>query len=51
MKNRFIYDCGVMPFYGDPSRIFLLLSNIWVAKSLVRGRIVVEINFVKERKL
>lgn len=45
MKKRFIYYCGIMPFYGEQSKVYLVLESIWIARSILRNRLVIEFNF------
>ena len=34
---------GTMPFNGEPSKVWLLLGNIFIASSVVRKRIQIDI--------
>ena len=36
---------GIMPFNGEPSRVWLILGSIFVASSVVRKRIQIDIAF------
>lgn len=42
MKKQ-CYSLGIMPFNGEPSRVWLLLGSIFVASSVVRKRIQIDI--------
>ena len=44
MKKQ-CYSLGVMPFNGEPSRVWLILGSIFVASSVVRKRIQIDIAF------
>ena len=44
MKKQF-YSLGIMPFNGEPSRVWLILGSIFVASSVVRKRIQIDIAF------
>lgn len=48
MKNRFIYNCGIMPFYGEQSKVYFVFQSIWIARSILRNRLVIEFNFSKK---
>lgn len=37
------YSLGIMPFNGEPSRVWLILGSIFVASSIVRKRIQIDI--------
>ena len=39
------YSLGIMPFNGEPSRVWLILGSIFVASSVVRKRIQIDIAF------
>ena len=36
---------GIMPFNGEPSKVWLLLGTIFIASSIVRKRIQIDIAF------
>lgn len=42
MKKR-CYSLGIIPFNGEPSRVWLILGYIFVASSVVRKRIQIDI--------
>lgn len=42
MKKQF-YSLGIMPFNGELSRVWLILGSIFVASSVVRKRIQIDI--------
>lgn len=42
MKKNFVC-LGTMPFNGEPSRVWLILGSIFVASSVVRKRIQIDI--------
>lgn len=42
MKKQ-CYSLGIMPFNGEPSRVWLILGSIFVASSVVRKRIQIDI--------
>ena len=42
MKKNFIC-LGTMQFNGEPSKVWLLLGNIFIASSIVRKRIQIDI--------
>ena len=42
MKKNFIC-IGLMPFNGEPSKVWLLLGTIFIASSIVRKRIQIDI--------
>lgn len=42
MKKQ-CYSLGIMPFNGEPSRVWLILGTIFVASSVVRKRIQIDI--------
>ena len=42
MKKNFVY-LGTMQFNGEPSKVWLLLGTIFIASSIVRKRIQIEI--------
>lgn len=42
MKKRFVC-LGTMPFNGEPSKVWLLLGTIFIASSIVRKRIQIDI--------
>lgn len=42
MKKQ-CYSLGIMPFNGEPSRVWLILGSIFVASSVVRRRIQIDI--------
>ena len=44
MKKQ-CYSLGLMPFNGEPSRVWLILGSIFVASSVVRKRIQIDIAF------
>ena len=44
MKKQF-YSLGIMPFNGEPSHVWLILGSIFVASSVVRKRIQIDIAF------
>ena len=44
MKKQF-YSLGIMSFNGEPSRVWLILGSIFVASSVVRKRIQIDIAF------
>lgn len=44
MKKQ-CYSLGIMPFNGEPSRVWLILGSIFVASSVVRKRIQIDIAF------
>ena len=44
MKKQ-CYSIGIMPFNGEPSRVWLILGSILVASSVVRKRIQIDIAF------
>ena len=44
MSKRFFYFCGVMPFYAETSKVWIICGRIWVARSILRRRWVIEIN-------
>ena len=44
MKKQY-YSLGIMPFNGEPSRVWLILGYIFVASSVVRKRIQIDIAF------
>ena len=44
MKKQ-CYSLGIMPFNGEPSRVWLILGSIFVASSIVRKRIQIDIAF------
>ena len=44
MKKQ-CYSLGIMPFNGEPSRVWLILGYIFVASSVVRKRIQIDIAF------
>lgn len=46
MKKQF-YSLGIMPFNGEPSRVWLIIGSIFVASSIVRKRIQIDIAFDK----
>ena len=39
------YSLGIIPFNGEPSRVWLILGSIFVASSVVRKRIQIDIAF------
>lgn len=44
MKKQ-CYSLGIMPFNGEPSRVWLILGSIFVASSVVRKRLQIDIAF------
>lgn len=42
MKKNFVC-LGTMPFNGEPSKVWLLLGSIFIASSIVRKRIQIDI--------
>ena len=42
MKKKFVC-LGTMPFNGEPSKVWLLLGSIFIASSIVRKRIQIDI--------
>lgn len=44
MKKQ-CYSLGIMPFNGEPSRVWLILGSIFVASSVVRKRIQIDIAY------
>ncbi len=44
MKKQ-CYSLGIMPFNGEPSRVWLILGTIFVASSVVRKRIQIDIAY------
>lgn len=42
MKKKFVC-LGTMRFNGEPSKVWLLLGNIFIASSIVRKRIQIDI--------
>ena len=44
MKKQ-CYSLGILPFNGEPSRVWLILGSIFVASSVVRKRIQIDIAF------
>lgn len=42
MKKQ-CYSLGIIPFNGEPSRVWLILGSIFVASSVVRKRIQIDI--------
>ena len=42
MKKNFVC-LGLMPFNGEPSKVWLLLGTIFIASSVVRKRIQIDI--------
>lgn len=42
MKKNFVC-LGTMPFNGEPSKVWLLLGTIFIASSIVRKRIQIDI--------
>lgn len=42
MKKKFVC-LGTMPFNGEPSKVWLLLGTIFIASSIVRKRIQIDI--------
>lgn len=42
MKKQ-CYSLGIMPFNGEPSRVWLILGSIFIASSVVRKRIQIDI--------
>ena len=44
MKKQ-CYSLGIMPFNGEPSRVWLILGSIFVASSIVRKRIQIDIAY------
>lgn len=42
MKKNFVC-LGLMPFNGEPSKVWLLLGTIFIASSIVRKRIQIDI--------
>lgn len=42
MKKNFVC-LGTMPFNGEPSKVWLLLGTIFIASSVVRKRIQIDI--------
>ena len=44
MKKQ-CYSLGIMQFNGEPSRVWLILGSIFVASSVVRKRIQIDIAF------
>ena len=44
MRNQY-YSLGIMPFNGEPSRVWLILGSIFVASSVVRKRIQIDIAY------
>ena len=44
MKKQ-CYSLGLMPFNGEPSRVWLILGSIFVASSVARKRIQIDIAF------
>lgn len=47
MKKQ-CYSLGIMPFNGEPSRVWLVLGSIFVASSVVRKRIQIDISWFCE---
>lgn len=39
------YSLGIMPFNGEPSRVWIILGSIFVASSVVRKRIQIDIAY------
>ena len=44
MKKQ-CYSLGIMPLNAEPSRVWLILGSIFVASSVVRKRIQIDIAF------
>ena len=44
MKKNFVC-LGTMPFNGEPSKVWLLLGTIFIASSIVRKRIQIDIAY------
>lgn len=44
MKKQ-CYSLGIMPFNGEPSRVWLVLGSIFIASSVVRKRIQIDIAY------
>lgn len=44
MKKQ-CYSLGIMPFNGEPSRVWLILGSIFIASSVVRKRIQIDIAY------
>lgn len=44
MKKQ-CYSLGIIPFNGEPSRVWLILGSIFVASSVVRKRIQIDIAY------
>lgn len=42
MKKKFVC-LGTMPFNGEPSKVWLLLGTVFIASSVVRKRIQIDI--------
>lgn len=42
MKKKFVC-LGTMPFNGEPSKVWILLDTIFIASSVVRKRIQIDI--------
>lgn len=42
MKKNFVC-LGTMPFNGEPSKVWLLLGTVFIASSIVRKRIQIDI--------
>lgn len=42
MKKQLVC-LGTMPFNGEPSKVWLLIGNIFIASSIVRKRIQIDI--------
>lgn len=50
MKKQ-CYSLGIMPFNGEPSRVWLVFGSIFVASSVVRNRIQIDISwFCKDHR-
>lgn len=50
MKKQ-CYSLGIMPFNGEPSHVWLVFGSIFVASSVVRNRIQIDISwFYKDHR-
>lgn len=46
--KKAIYYLGIMPYNGEPSRVWLVLGSVFFAWSTVRKRIQIDISWFSE---